>query len=78
MNSEHKTPRFVLKPGYVISKSDGDRHFISVHQLRWLYSIPRGSSVVTFQEGMTIRDGDVICEPRYDGNYPAFDVRTRR
>ena len=65
--------RFVLFPGFVISKNDGDRHYIGERKLRHLYSIPRSARCVTFREGMVRRPDDIECRPRYDGKYPAFE-----
>lgn len=33
-------PRFVLCPGYVISRNDGQRHYVSANALRQLYGVP--------------------------------------
>ena len=67
-------PRFVLFPGFVTSKNDGDRHYIGECQLRYLYCIRRSARCVTFREGMELNKDDIICRPRYDGKYPVFQL----
>ena len=66
--------RIILHPGYVVSRKDGDTHFINQYQLAALYSLditkclvmpntPRG------QMDFETREGDVHLYVRYDNNY---------
>lgn len=73
--------RYVLFPGYVESKTDGQMHWISIHQLLHLYAIPKGSTVTWVSTDGTVEyskvkyvpeEGDIACLPRYDGDYPIF------
>lgn len=66
--------RFVLFPGYVISENDGERHYVSACQLRYLYCITRAARCVTFKENMLLRPGDIECHPRHDGKYHVFEI----
>lgn len=61
---------FVLHPGYIISKNDGDEHFIQFHQLRRLY----GLSPDECEDGRHAYYSRpeklyVNLYPRYDGDY---------
>lgn len=70
--------RYVLFPGHVTSKRDGQTHYISAQQLLHLYAIPKDADVIWVFEGnigytkqpYKEQPGDVICIPLYDGNYP--------
>lgn len=66
--------RFVLFPGFVVSKADGDQHYIGETALRHLYRIPPDAACVTYYDGMLMRDDDIECRPRYDGQYPVNDA----
>jgi hypothetical protein len=72
-------PRYVLCPGYVISRTDGQRHFVGAEQLRRLYGVP-ARECVTYPQG----DGDeadirrriwrdppgaIQLMPRHNGDY---------
>lgn len=67
--------RYVLHPGPVRSKTDGDVHHISASQLIMLYRVnPR--DCVVYPEGDAFRQrfwqdqpGDVHLYPRTSGNY---------
>lgn len=66
--------RYVLHPGFVISQSDGDEHFISADALRRLYRVPPDARIEVIREGdpshwFRPQPGDVHLHPRYDGNY---------
>lgn len=70
---------FVLRPGYVLSKTDRDEHYISVDKLKHLYSLAE-------HEYLAYQDFDwadlkpitpdnwryedkIILGPRYEGDY---------
>lgn len=74
--------RYVLRPGYVTSRTDGQRHWVGAAQLRRLYGVP-AAECVTYPQGegseADIRrriwfapPGSVELCPRYDGDYPAL------
>lgn len=73
--------RFVLFPGYVESKNDGDVHWVTAEQLHWLYMV-KASPYIVVVDGLvqggcvkyTPQEGDVACLPRYDGEYPFFSA----
>ncbi len=66
--------KYALYPGYIVSKTDGDRHFIGAARLADLYGVP-------MQECFVVRYGDVDPTrrrappglidlfPRYSGDY---------
>lgn len=65
-------PLYVLHPGYVRSRNDGDRHFIDAIRLRRLYAIPPTATCVLGKSGQDYPADAIHCSPRYDGNYPAM------
>lgn len=65
--------RYVIWPGPVISRTDGDRHFVGFGALVELYRIPPNAHVVDgTQRGFVPRADDINCVPRFDGDYPIF------
>jgi hypothetical protein len=67
--------RYVLHPGFVVSKTDGDQHYIGIGKLLELYMVPRTAIWVNAKEpGYHLDEpGDIHCRPLYDGDYPLFD-----
>ena len=65
VNSE----RYVLHPGYVVSKYDGQKHFISAMHLSSLYGISLRECVIAGRRDFIGKDGDIHLHPRADGNY---------
>ncbi len=64
--------KYVILPGHVTSRSDGDRHYISATQLINLYRVGHEDCAVVnsrVQAESFIRQGYVLLEPRHDGNY---------
>jgi hypothetical protein len=59
--------RFVIHPGWVTSRTDGDRHFITAPVLARLYGVR--DYVVADQRGHRPEPGDVDLYPRFDGDY---------
>lgn len=60
--------RYVLHPGWVMSKNDGDRHYITALKLVELYRVHPADCRVYGTE-MPDKEGEVHLWPRYDGNY---------
>jgi hypothetical protein len=71
--------KYVLHPGHVTSKNDGDRHFISSKQLMWLYGVSPDLCVeypdMDNPQNRNWRppDGAIHSRPKYDGNYTLPD-----
>lgn len=63
--------RYVLHPGCVTSKRDGDRHFINGRTLAHLYGVDYSTCVFgdVPPPRYIERPGDVHLYPRYDGDY---------
>ena len=64
---------YVLVPGYVTSKSDGDRHYINAKQLQHLYGVDP-TNCIEAPTGLAAKHWEppvdaVYLRPRYDGNY---------
>ena len=71
-NSQHLSGffmRYILHPGKVTSRTDGDIHYISALALAKLYGIEPGKYVVYNRYGYREKDGDIHLYPRRDGNY---------
>ena len=61
-------------PGFVISRSDGERHYISGLQLVELYKVPLPECIIVISPwdhyGLRRNDKELIhLFPRNDGNY---------
>lgn len=72
--AEAMKPRYVLHPGWVVSKVDGDRHFITAKQLEVLYRVDPRNCVVYPAKGIgerfwEDRPGDAHLYPRSNGDY---------
>ena len=72
--------RYALHPGWVISKRDGQDHYISHQQLAWLYRLNPDQFVVIDDRGMDRREYTramrkteelklIHLYPRFDGDY---------
>lgn len=73
-----KVYRIMLHPDVVYSKNDGDRHFISASQLKYLWGVLPSDIVVVYDHKNPLHDDyhlnkyspDVIhLGPMRDGNY---------
>ncbi len=62
--------KYVLHPGTVVSKVDGDLHFITAAQLAQLYGVRFDECIAreTF-EARECPAGLIHLYPRFDGNY---------
>jgi hypothetical protein len=66
--------KYLLCPGYVISKTDGQRHFVGEQELARLYGVPMTQCEVQPERyfsrfGWRPPEGAIRLEPRYDGRY---------
>lgn len=61
--------RYVLHPGYVTSKNDGQEHFIGGPRLARLYGVDIRECVFGDVPEYQEQDGDVHLHPDYHGNY---------
>jgi hypothetical protein len=68
--------RFAVFPDYVISKTDGEDHYISSIQLIHLYNVDPTECVIvdrrSAQHQHTCLDGLIQLHPNYDGDYKQF------
>lgn len=64
--------RYLLCPGYIISKNDGDRHYISAGQLKQLYKVNWEDCDIEKQGLQLSRYNYIRLFPRYDGNYTDY------
>ena len=81
------TIKYALRPGPVISKTDGDRHFIDAGTLMNLYRVPSHECIVIPWDVPRSRErerqlllervlamGLIHLHPRYDGDYTLPEV----
>lgn len=70
--------KYAVHPGYVISKNDGQRHFVNARQLRYLYQVMPEDCVTvnnadyldpSKREFIEFAGGLIPLRPRRDGNY---------
>ena len=72
---EQTIPKYILHPGVVRSKNDGDLHYISAKQLIVLYRVKECECVVQPNirtkeyRSWVAPEGAIHLYPRYDGNY---------
>jgi len=68
------TIKYIIHPEYVVSKSDGQSHYISYSELIYLYEL-NPKECIRYQEGnfnlKDIKDA-VHLYPLYQGNYLEF------
>lgn len=70
--------RYILHPGYIKSKTDGEMHYIGAKELAHLYKVDiHKCRICDFKTpesmaGFRSLPDDIHCYPRYDGNYPIF------
>lgn len=81
MNAPHDTARYLLCPGLVRSRADGDRHHVGASRLAMLYRVPMADCLVlppqrpeNHRARMDLLDrvrlGELIAlQPRADGQY---------
>lgn len=67
--------KYLVLPGFVTSRNDGDRHFIDARKLMMLYKVNPEECVIrpdiTRHEHRAWKEpeGLIHLYPRYDGNY---------
>lgn len=80
------TGRIFILPGYMVSATDDQLHYIGAKQLCALCNISPTAPNVTIVDRDSRRSlrpyrtdrGDVVVAPRYDGNYPDLSGMTMR
>lgn len=77
--------KFLLVPGYVISRSDGQLHYVGVGALCRLYGVSLAECIVADIHGtwkLLLSEFEVTClvrlAPRDDGQYRLVDVAKDR
>lgn len=62
--------KYMLHPGWVTSKHDGDRHYINARRLADLYRVSLGQCLsACTPEGQANREPLIDLYPSYDGDY---------
>lgn len=59
---------YVLHPGLVTSENDGQRHWVSAHELVRLYRLP-GNRCYVYSRGAVYSDDAIHLHPRHSGDY---------
>jgi len=73
--------KYILCPGWVSSKRDGDLHFIGAFKLAKLYGVLLDECVIKVDEesfrglSQDVLDALIVLKPRYDGNYEILGGR---
>lgn len=67
--------RYVLHPGYITSKNDGQDHFIGGPRLAQLYGIDIKKCVFGDMPNYRELNGDVHLYPDYHGDYTLKDKK---
>lgn len=64
-------PKYILMPGYIISKHDGQEHYIKANDLARLYGVSMSECVIapSKQEGWKPGMNMILLRPRSDGDY---------
>lgn len=62
-------PTYVLAPGWVRSRIDGDRHFTGAARLAALYGVPLRRCLAKGALGDFLPEGAILLKPRFDGDY---------
>lgn len=60
--------RYVIYPGYVISRADGDRHWVGYGQLVRLYRL-NPAECVPLRQHEVYPENVIHLGPRHDGHY---------
>ena len=60
--------KYLVKPGYVYSKTDGQRHYIGASKLIGLYRVDPKECYIS-RGGPGEPEGLIVLSPQYDGNY---------
>jgi len=61
--------RYIVHPGFVVSRTDGDQHYIGYSQLIALYKVDP-TLCILYKEGEYIpRALDAHLYPKYSGDY---------
>jgi hypothetical protein len=61
---------YIIHPGIMESKSDGDLHYISTSQLIKLYKLKYGTFRISRDERFEYyQENDIHLYPNYSGNY---------
>ena len=61
--------RYLVVPGNVVSKQDGQRHFVGFFELIKLYGVNIDDCRCAKNESDMPVEGQIVLAPRYDGNY---------
>lgn len=62
--------KYLICPDYVRSRTDGDRHYISAHQLIHLYKVNPTECIIKSQYDAGYNNKDlIVLSPDYSGQY---------
>ncbi len=60
--------KYLVKPGWVTSRTDGDRHWIPADKLIQLYQVNPKECII-YDPWQEDPQDLIVLRPRYDGNY---------
>lgn len=61
--------KYIVHPGVVTSRTDGQRHFVSFNQLVSLYGVDVENCIFASDKTHKISADDVHLWPKYNGDY---------
>lgn len=61
--------KYLVMPGNMPSKNDGDIHYISAQKLISLYGVNKNECVIAGERSSSYNNKLIILSPRYDGDY---------
>jgi hypothetical protein len=67
--------RYVIHPGYVVSKNDGDVHYISYDTLIKLYKVNPDQCTSRYRRDFFDKQGDIHLWPDYTGKYKIPELK---
>lgn len=78
MTTHATVKKYLVCPGFVISKRDGDRHWIDARRLIQLYQVDPEECLIKKDDQTPNRFYQgrgrelIVLRPKYDGDYPIF------
>ena len=61
--------KYVVHPGWITSKNDGDRHFVSSNALVRLYGVNPSECMIKYPTSAPAPEGMIHLYPDYSGEY---------
>lgn len=79
--SEEIKKKYLVKSGYIISKNDVQRHFITTFKLIGLYKVSRSECILCDDiqgYSLSFLNSLILLKPRFDGNYKDYSDKSQK